>query len=116
MDTDLKQITGRCHCGQLKYEAQGPIVKSSTCHCAGCSRATGTFEVPFVSVLRKSFRIAEGELSEFRAGDGEACDAHGSWHFCPECGTHIFWKGFEGEELDLFAGTLDDPSLFSPAS
>ena len=25
-----KQITGRCHCGYVRYEGQGPIVKCST--------------------------------------------------------------------------------------
>ena len=111
MEAAVELITGQCHCGSIQYEAQGPIIKSSTCDCPGCKRATGTLQAPFVTVARDGFQLTQGEPSEFRAESGERCDAYGTWHFCPECGTHIFWKGDEGGELDLFAGTLDDKSF-----
>lgn len=110
----MAPMTGQCHCGNVKYKAQGPIVKSSYCDCRGCQRATGTLKAPFVTVLRSGFRITAGEPSRFRADSGEACDAHGEWTFCPECGTQVFWKGDTGNELDLFAGTLDDTTVFQP--
>ena len=105
-------ITGHCHCGQIRYEAQPPIIKCSYCDCAGCQRATGTFKAPFVTVLRSGFKVTAGEPSVFRANGGEACDAHGEWFFCPQCGAQVFWRGYEGDQLDIFAGTLDDTSLF----
>ena len=114
MEATAKQITGQCHCGHIRYEARGPIVKSSHCECPGCTRATGTLSAPFVTVLRTGFRIIQGEPSQFRAESGVACDAFGVWHFCSRCGTQVFWKGDQGEELDVFAGTLDDRSLYSP--
>lgn len=107
-------ITGQCHCGTVKYEAQDPVVKSSTCDCRACQRATGTLQVPFITVQRSSFRITAGETTEFRGTSEAKCDRHGTWHFCPKCGTQLFWKGNKGKELDVFVGTLDDPSLFQP--
>ncbi len=108
----MAAIKGQCHCGYIKYEAGGPVIKCSYCDCSGCRRATGTLKAPFVTVSRDGFRIADHKPSEFRAESGEKCDAHGSWSFCPKCGTQLFWKGNQGNELDLFAGTLDDISVF----
>ena len=105
-------ITGQCHCGDIKYEGQGPIIKSSYCDCPGCRRATGTFKAPFVTVLRQGFKVTAGEPSGFRADSGDRCDAYGEFFFCPRCGTQVFWKAHEGNELDIFAGTLEDTGLF----
>lgn len=108
------RIAGQCHCGYIKYEAQGPAVKSSYCNCRGCQRATGTLKVPFVSVRRAGFRITAGKPAEFRAKSGVKCDAGGVWYFCPKCGTQVHWKADQGEEIDIFAGTLHDTRLFQP--
>ena len=107
-------LVGRCHCGDVSYEAQGPIVKSTSCDCDGCRRATGTLNVPFVSVRRAGFKITAGEPSVFRADSGVKCDAFGVWSFCSKCGTQLFWTGDTGDEIDIFAGTLDDTSVFQP--
>lgn len=109
----MKTITGQCHCGYVQYEAQGPIIKSSYCDCLGCQRATGTLKAPFVTILRDNLKVTGSQPSEFRPLTGDRCDEFGAYHFCPRCGTQIYWKGHEGNELDLFAGTLDDVSLFT---
>ncbi|MFH1084429.1 MAG: GFA family protein [Chloroflexota bacterium] len=109
-------ITGRCHCGQVTYEAQGPIIKSSYCDCPGCQRATGTLKAPFVTVLRAGLKITTGEPAAFRAASGERCDAYGEWLHCHHCGSPLFWRSLEGNELDIFAGTLDDATVFQPGA
>jgi hypothetical protein len=35
-------LTGRCHCGQITYEAKGPIVNHSYCD----ARAAGGLRAP----------------------------------------------------------------------
>ncbi|MBT3377467.1 MAG: GFA family protein [Lentisphaerae bacterium] len=109
-----KPFTGRCHCGAVTYRVKGAVVKSSYCDCPGCRRATGTLRAPFVTVLRKDLESTAGKTTEFKAAGGVKCDVHGTWHFCPKCGTHLFWKGHRGKEIDIFAGTLDDPAVFKP--
>ena len=110
----VPQMTGQCHCGNIKYKARGPIVRCSYCDCGGCQKATGTLKAPFVTVERQGFVITVGEPASFRAESGAKCDGHGVWNFCPKCGTQVFWKGHEGNELDIFAGTLDDITVFKP--
>ena len=105
-------ITGHCHCGQASYTVNGKVIKSSSCDCKGCQKASGTFRVQFVTVSRAETSIS-GKLAEYKADTTAPCDVHGVWCFCPTCGTHLFWKGNQGEELDIFAGTLDDPSFFT---
>jgi len=107
-------MTGQCHCGHVKYRVQGPIRKCSTCDCRGCQRATGALRVPFVTVLRSAFTITQGEPKPFRGTSKAQCDVNGVWHFCPRCGTQVFWKPHKGNLVDIFAGTLDDTSVFKP--
>ncbi len=109
-----KPITGQCHCGQVKYRAEGAIVKSSVCDCRGCQRATGALAAPFITVRRANFTITAGKAASFRATSGEKCDGHGVWHFCAKCGAQLYWLGDKGKDVDIFAGTLDDTSLFQP--
>ena len=110
----VKPISGQCHCGHIKYEARGSIVKSSYCDCHGCQRATGCLKAPFVTVSSAQFKLIAGKVAEFRAASGEKCDCHGVWHFCPKCGTQVFWKSDKGKQIDIFAGTLDDTTMFQP--
>jgi hypothetical protein len=105
-------MTGQCHCGQIQYETTGAVVKCSTCDCRGCQRATGTLAAPFVTVKRADFRVTAGEPASFRPASGDMCDQHGVWHFCRDCGTPLYWLGHHGDEIDLFAGSLDDISVF----
>ena len=108
------EMTGQCHCGHVKYRVQGPILDHNYCSCRGCQRATGTLKAPFVVVAKASFKVTAGTPSLYRADSGVKCDAHGSWHFCPKCGTQVFWMGDKGDRVDIFAGTLDDPDIFQP--
>ena len=105
-------LTGRCHCGKVRYEVRGPVVKTSTCDCAGCRRATGTLAAPFVTVKGRQLQVVSGEPKSYRADGGDKCDAHGSWTFCGDCGGPLWWAAKPGKQVDLFAGSLDDPSVF----
>ena len=107
-------ITGQCHCGHIKYEAQGPVVDSNHCNCRGCQRATGSLRSAILVVPRAGFKIVSGKISSFRAKDGVKCDKHGIWYFCPKCGSQVYWKPDRGQVFDIFAGTLDDLTIFKP--
>ena len=109
---DIDTFTGRCHCGRVQYIASAPVEKTSTCDCPGCRKATGTFSAPFVTVKRDRFEITAGEPKAYRGRSGKKCDAHGTYHFCPDCGTQVYWLGDRGDTVDLFAGTLDDPTVY----
>ncbi|MEI7833931.1 MAG: GFA family protein [bacterium] len=105
-------MNGQCHCGELKYQATGAVVKCSHCECRGCQLASGTLTVPFITFKRDDFKVVAGELASVRGRTNDGCDKYGVWYFCPKCGTQIFWLGDSGDEVDIFAGTLDDTSEY----
>ena len=107
----MNETTGQCHCGTIQYAALNPRLNVEHCDCVGCQRASGTLRVPFIHVGRADLNIAEGRPTDFRAKSGEKCDAGGVWQFCSDCGTQLFWDGDRGDEIAIFAGTVDDPSL-----
>jgi hypothetical protein len=104
--------SGGCHCGEIEYRIDGPMLKQSYCDCAACRKATGALSVPFVTVPQDSLTFVKGTLATVRGHTDGGCDQHGSWRFCPACGTNLFWMPDEGNQVDVLAGTLDDVSLF----
>jgi hypothetical protein len=66
-----------------------------------------------VQVAPKNFKITSGSATRFKAASDIACDA-GVWHFCNKCGSQLFWRNAAGTELVIFAGTLNDTSVFQP--
>ena len=111
---NTSKVSGQCHCGLVKYESQGPVIRSSYCDCPGCQKASGAMKAPYVTVPSVGFKVIAGEPSKFRAACGVKCDTYGVWHFCPTCGGPVFWRSDNGKEVDIFAGTLDDTSIFQP--
>ena len=107
----VQLITGQCHCGAIKYKAQGPILRQGSCNCRACQKATGALTSPNVGVTIETFKITAGTPTVYRSSSNEACDA-GIWHFCNQCGSQLYWMDAAGTEIAIFAGTLNDTSLF----
>lgn len=106
-------ITGQCHCGAVKYESTGPILRQGECTCRACQRATGTLGSPNIGVKPETFRITQGNPAQHKAAGNEDCDA-GIWHFCARCGAPLYWAAPDGSEIALLVGSLDDPDLYEP--
>jgi hypothetical protein len=106
-----KPITGQCHCGAVKYQAKGPILRQGECTCRACQRATGTLGSPNVGVKPDHFQIIQGHPAQYKAAGNEDCDA-GIWHFCADCGAPLYWEAPDGVEVAILVGSLDDPSLY----
>lgn len=111
MGSEPQAITVRCHCGAVEYRSSGPIFRQGTCTCRACQRATGSLASPHVGVKPDTFEIMRGTPTEFSAQGNEGCDV-GTWNFCSNCGAPLFWRAPRDEEIAIFVGALDDPSLF----
>ena len=38
----VMHVTGACHCGQIRYEAEIDLAAVSICHCTDCQKITGS--------------------------------------------------------------------------
>jgi len=111
-DPDPKRLTGGCLCGAVRYEAEGQPLFAGHCYCADCRKASGSGFIPFIGFASAALRFS-GQTRIFTctaANGGEAVR-----NFCPVCGGLVF-GGEVGkvESHTIYAGSLDDPSLFHP--
>jgi len=100
-------VTGRCLCGAVRYEVDGPLRDVMICHCSECRRWHGHV-CAATAVRREHLRlVAERGL---RWIESPASAAHARRGFCGECGSSLFWSAPDRDTISIAAGTLDPPT------
>ena len=101
-------ISGGCHCGAVRFEAEVPVeVEVLDCNCSICA-ATG---FRHLIVPHSDFRLLAGEgvLTHYRFGTGAA-----EHLFCSVCGVKSFYQPRSHPEAwSLNVNALDDVSGLS---
>ena len=111
MSTETVYVGG-CLCGAVRYEARGESQPQGYCFCRDCRKASGSAFIPFLTFPAGSVRFSGATKHHFsksiRGSDAVR-------NRCPSCGALIF-GGVVGEatEHTIYAGSLDDPTLFHP--
>jgi hypothetical protein len=107
-----KRHAGGCLCGALRYEARGEPLYMGHCYCIDCRKASGSGFIPFMAFSRDALSFS-GESREFRTKARRGGDA--TRNFCPVCGGLVFGGERDlSDSFTLYAGSLDDPSVFRP--
>lgn len=107
----------QCHCGDVKLTCSGEPFPIVMCNCLLCQRRTGSpvhigvwFPVEDV--------VFEGETTEFSRTTGDQ-GSEAIFHFCPTCGTSVWWPGNEAGPLagkvGIAGGCFADPNLPAPS-
>jgi hypothetical protein len=113
MNDVIKLYTGGCLCGALRYEAVAEPLGQGHCYCADCRKASGSGFIPFMGFKAEAVRFS-GEARQFRSktwNGGEAVR-----NSCPNCMSLVFGGEIgKTDSYTIYAGSLDDPSLFHPA-
>lgn len=104
-------FTGSCMCGAIRYKCSAEPLFMGNCHCRDCQQATGTAFAAAILVPGDAVTIT-GDVKYYDAmgGSGQIL----SRGFCPNCGSRLFGKPSMPDFLGIMAGSLDDPSEFSP--
>ncbi|MBV9826901.1 MAG: GFA family protein [Alphaproteobacteria bacterium] len=82
------KVTGQCHCGNIRYEAEVDAATVRVCHCSDCQRLTGSAFRTNVATLPGTFRLLSGTPKVYlKTAESGNKRAHG---FCPDCGTPLY--------------------------
>jgi hypothetical protein len=108
MNDDPTSLTsGRCLCGDIRFEFRGAAIGVEHCHCESCRRHTSAPFATFVVVDKSAFRYTRGSPVPFASSPGVE-RTH-----CGRCGAPIAYEN--ASEFALYAGTLDEPSSVRPS-
>jgi hypothetical protein len=102
---------GRCHCGAVRYRMPDSAVHQALCHCSDCRRHSGAPAVAWGLVKSADLEV-EGETREYASSE------NGRRHFCPACGTSLFYTNAAvfPDMVDVQTCTLDDPDAVAPTA
>ncbi len=108
------KIDGRCHCGNITFEAEIDPDLVYVCHCTDCQSTSGS---PFrwaVSVPKEDFRLLSGSPKAYVKRAESGAESHQL--FCPDCASPIYsassrddWKS-----LNLRLGTVRQRAELQP--
>jgi len=82
--------TGACHCESLRLITKGEPERVYICHCKACQRRTGTAFHFGATYLKERVRL-DGERKIYERGADTGYRIR--FHFCPNCGSTIYWEG-----------------------
>lgn len=110
----MSQRRASCTCGQLRVECKGAPERISICHCYACQQRTGSVYGVQARFRREDITAIEGRSTKFiRKGDDSGNPS--TLHFCPECGSTVYWEPSAMPELIYIAvGAFTDRSFPAP--
>jgi hypothetical protein len=107
------RVTGSCHCGSIRYQADVDRERVSICHCTDCQALTGTAYRVSVPVAVEQFKLLSGTpkiyVKTAESGNKRA------QAFCADCGTPIYACALlDAKVLNLRVGSLRERAQLVP--
>jgi len=109
------KVDGRCHCGQIAYEAEVDPAKVVICHCTDCQTLSGSAFRTVVPTNEGTFKLLSGAPKVY-VKTGESGNKRVQT-FCQDCGTPIY-SGPVGEGpkvVGLRVGTIRQSDQLIPS-
>ena len=98
-----EQHSGGCLCGAIRYRMLGEPTSTNICYCTQCQKQSGAPMPAFASCRAEQLELLAGSPASYRSSERAVR------HFCPVCGSTLFWREDDGDEVDVFLGTFDQP-------
>ena len=101
-------LLGSCLCGAVRLSLSASPHRVGLCHCMTCRKEGGG---PFkhFAVFADCAVDITGPTSHWTSEKGA------QRHFCPGCGSHLFERLPDSQEIEINAGCLDEPGHLAPA-
>ncbi len=101
--------TGRCECGQVRFEIKDLTEKAVTyCHCSQCRRISGHQWAAFHIPTDQMTFVTEKGLKWYKSS------AHAQRGFCQNCGSSLFYRLNAGNNISIAPGCMDDTKGLKP--
>jgi hypothetical protein len=97
-------MTGRCHCGGVRFRITGETQGVIACHCRDCQQMHGNYNVMVVAPRSAVTIESDSQLTWYASSDKARRG------FCARCGGRLFKDILGGERLLVSAGTIDPPT------
>ena len=95
-------LTGSCLCGAVTFTATETAKPPVACHCSQCRKQSGHYWAS-VNAPLMGFAVT-GEVRWY------AASTTAKRGFCPTCGSFLFWKAHDEDEIGVALGALDGPT------
>jgi len=107
------RVRGKCHCGEITYEADIDPADVSICHCTDCQTLTGSAYRVSVRAAGESFQLLSGQpRSYIKTAESGARRAHS---FCANCGSPTYARAAENPTTySLRIGCLEQRASLPP--
>jgi hypothetical protein len=100
--------TGGCLCEEIRYEISADPIWVGICHCRWCQRHSGSafltlamFQTDDVIWLKAKPAVFQSSPEVERG-------------FCPRCGSTLTFARGGRNEMNVTAGSLDNPNVIQP--
>lgn len=106
--TEVRQLPihgqGRCLCGAVSFEIDGPLRDVVVCHCSQCRRQHGS-PPGYTQAAWEHVRLrGEENLVWYRSSEKARRG------FCRICGSSLFWEPIGTGRVSIAAGSLEPPT------
>lgn len=103
-------LAGGCHCGKVRYQAEGTALTHALCHCKDCRRHAGAPMVGWTMYPVDAVKVTKGQPKIYESS------TDGRRHFCGDCGTGVFYTNAAVLPgiIDIQSATYDDPEAVPP--
>ena len=95
-------------CGQVRFEERGEPFRIGVCHCMTCRKVHGA-PFNFYVVFPRDAVTVTGDVTVFESSE------HGRRYSCRSCGAPVYSHYDIPDEIDLYAGSFDEPGLWQPS-
>jgi len=106
------KVTGRCHCGNIGYEAEVDPTKVSICHCTDCQTLSGSPYRASVHAPAATFKLRGQPKTYVKTAESGTRRMHA---FCPDCGSPVYSAAISDPPFySLRVGCLDKRDQLPP--
>jgi hypothetical protein len=100
-------LSGKCECGEVRFEVADEFRYAMNCHCSVCRAATGSAFKAFAGIERDKLTITDGSDQLLVFGEEELNNTR-----CSACGSLLFSVVRDGTYVHVALGSLvDEPGI-----